>query len=126
MYFAHWVYLHLEHCEETKNVASPTPSPHAVTPTHLRWIFALLARVEETPSADDMAHLRSLARGCVGLIKVAPDDTRTSANSSSSTQEEDGTTQAFAAGCWMVVGAVAGAWSQRDLWQDAEEALASV
>jgi hypothetical protein len=72
-------------------------------------MFALLARVEDTPSADDTAQLRSLARGCVGLIRAG--------------NAIGGAADEYAAGCWMVLAAVASVWAQHDLWQDAEDAL---
>lgn len=98
MYFAHWIHLHLE---------DPAETPHPLSTAHLAWAFALLARVEAVPSADDTAQLRSLARGCVGLIRA-----------------REGTDE-YTVGCWMVLAAVASVWAQHDLWEDAEDALSA-
>lgn len=120
MYLTHWITLHLEH------VSAPPPpdqgapgecaSPHPIALAHLRWAFVLLARVEPVPSADETAQLRALSRACVELIKTP------AARPDGAPAADD---RAFVAACWMVVAAVAGVWAQRDLWMDAEEALAA-
>ncbi|KAG6903457.1 hypothetical protein C0995_005480 [Termitomyces sp. Mi166 len=59
MYFAHWINVHLQ-------------QPHASSrplETHARWIFALLTKVDDYISADDMNLLRILARACIALLK---------------------------------------------------------
>lgn len=97
---------------------------------HLRWVFALLARVDDVPSADETAQLRALARACVGLIKEhwsvphAPTDVK----SDDGGQMHRGMNEesALVASCWMAVAAVAGIWAQWDLWADAEDTLAFV
>jgi hypothetical protein len=81
--------------------STPT-SPHPITDVHLRWVFALLARVDEQTSADEMAQLRALARVCIQLVVHHA---------------------AASSACWMIVAVIAGVWAQRDLWMDAEEAL---
>jgi hypothetical protein len=137
MYFAYWINLHIEHDEEHKSSAvTPASSSCAITEHHLLWIFTLLARVEDTPSADDTAQLRSLVRGCVGLIKTA-NRAQPMLQGYDVTKIETGDvvvaqagsaglkTTAFTAACWMIVGAVTSVWAQHDLWQDAEDALAA-
>jgi hypothetical protein len=106
MYFAHWIHMHLEHLNDPTSVSE---TPHVIGASHLAWVFALLARVEDVPSADDTAQLRSLARGCVGLVKAI---------GSNAVAVDD-----YAVGCWMVLAAVSGVWAQHDLWDDAEETL---
>lgn len=81
------------------------------TESHARWIFALLPRVEENVSADDMNLLRNLARACLGLIK----EKRGKSTDDSQKMGE--------ISCWMVVTAIADVWKQRDLWIDAESIL---
>src|ERR1700733_7803407 len=56
MYFAHWFNLYLQQPD-------PTSLP---LEAHARWIFALLSKVEDHISADDMSLLRNLARACLG------------------------------------------------------------
>ncbi|EKM59252.1 uncharacterized protein PHACADRAFT_136695 [Phanerochaete carnosa HHB-10118-sp] len=110
MYFAHWINLYLE---------EPVPRVCMITETHARWMFALLSWVDDYLSADEMSTLRSLARGCIGLIgdrlgrpksDVGPEDTEDAAIAETS--------------CWLIIAAVTGLWGQYDLWQDAESMLA--
>jgi hypothetical protein len=128
MYFAYWISLHLEHLEEHESAPDPPPSPHPISANHLLWIFTLLARVEETPSADDTAQLRSLARGCVGLMKdasrsgTATDEAALMVDQAEVSGENS---RGFVAACWMVLAAVTTVWAQHDLWEDAEQSLAS-
>lgn len=113
MYFAHWINLYLE---------EPAPRICTITETHARWMFALLSRVDDYLSADETSTLRSLARGCIGLVKD-----RLERRSSPDAGAEDTQNAAIAeASCWMVVAAVVGLWGQHDLWQDAESMLAEL
>ena len=115
MYFAHWINLSLE---------EPFPRERAITETHGRWMFALLSRVDDYLSADEMSTLRSLARGCMGLIK---DRLQRRANRAAPNVEADvGDVRIAETSCWLVIAAVVGLWGQRDLWQDAESMLADV
>lgn len=117
MYFSHWISLYLE---------DDNPGACTITETHGRWMFALLSRVDDYLSADEMSTLRSLARGCMGLIKdrlqrrdaqAAPDVEAVGAVDFPSIGETS---------CWLIIAAVVGLWGQRDLWQDAESMLANV
>ncbi|KDQ29464.1 hypothetical protein PLEOSDRAFT_1040169 [Pleurotus ostreatus PC15] len=110
MYFAHWMNLYLE---------EPETSTMIPTESHARWIFALLSRVEDHVSADDMSHLRSLARACISLIKVR---LSTSGTSTSSSKVDMMSTTS----CWMTITTIAELWAQRDLWVDAGEMLQSI
>ena len=97
---------------------------------HLRWAFALLARVDDVPSADETAQLRALARACVGLIReycsVPHVATDVKLDDGGQMHREMNEESAFVASCWMAVAAVAGIWAQWDLWADAEETMASL
>ncbi|KAG6378738.1 hypothetical protein JVT61DRAFT_13011 [Boletus reticuloceps] len=119
MYFTHWINVHLQ------NRSDPMTS---ISVSHGRWIFALLTKVEDQLSADEMNLLRNLARACLGLIQryrgnhakgsAAP------AGISDLTLMENATNMSEAS-CWMIFAAVAGHWGQRDLWADAETGLSS-
>lgn len=108
---------------------------------HARWIFALLARVDDFCVADEVSGLRSLARACISFVQAerkrrASEDDAAQTNDLSDGKDEkdangignegraiskDGRMSEIS--CWMVVGAVVGVWAQRDLWMDAEEQL---
>ena len=105
MYFTHWIQLYLK---------APQVGEHVPTESHARWMFALLSRVEEHVSADDMNLLRNLARACLGLLK----DVRGSSTTSLLNVQRMGEIP-----CWLVVAIVADVWKQRDLWIDAESIL---
>jgi hypothetical protein len=110
----------------------------------MRWIFALLTRIDLFCSADDMACLRNLARACLSLISVVR--RRKEGNPQPSTHDErpDRTTETDTCGAethktppgsgsdhkalsecsmWFIFCAVTSIWGQRDLWDDADEAL---
>ncbi|KAG1755503.1 hypothetical protein EDB19DRAFT_1901722 [Suillus lakei] len=93
MYFAHWMNIHLQH---------PADPTFAILESHARWMFALLAKVEDFISADDMSQLRSLARACLELLMGMAETS-----------------------CWIIFTTVSGIWGQSDLWRDAETLLAS-
>ena len=121
-----------------------------LTQTHAQWIFALLTRVEEGISADDMSQLRMLARACMGLLKLVRERGKTSGEAqdiadgviaeaddmsvSDDSQEQDASGRDSTKSvdpyapfnepaCWIVVSAIADFWAQRDLWMDAEMIL---
>ncbi|KAI0082424.1 hypothetical protein K474DRAFT_1655190 [Panus rudis PR-1116 ss-1] len=108
MYFTHWINLHLDRTQ---------PHAHQITDTHARWMFALLSRVDDYLSADEMALLRNLARACMSLLKERlqrpPDD----AGDDTSISESS---------CWMIITAVVGIWGQKDLWMDVESILSEL
>ena len=105
MYFAYWLNLHLDQDEK--------PFPR-LADAHAQWIFFLLTRVDDYVSADDMAMLRSLVRGCLGLLKVMH---REEGREDESIMEES---------CWIIISTIIGVWGQQDLWMDAEEMLRSL
>ncbi|KAI6130371.1 survival motor neuron interacting protein 1-domain-containing protein [Pisolithus croceorrhizus] len=107
MYFAHWINLHLQNIDDASK---------AITDSHARWILSLLAKVEDTVSADEMSLLRNLARACLGILQTRRN------LSAGRVEAAEAITDAS---CWMVFTAVAGVWGQKDLWTDAETALSS-
>lgn len=111
MYFAHWMNIHLQH---------PAEPTFAILESHARWMFALLAKVEDFISADDMSQLRSLARACLELLvrrrKAGGPGVPDNLSSKNGMAETS---------CWMIFTAVSGIWGQKDLWRDAETLLAS-
>jgi len=113
MYFTHWMNLHL--------TADP-PFPR-LTKTHAQWIFALLSRVEEYISADDMSLLRNLARACLAMLKQLRTTVKQEIDAF---QPQDDTAIMGESSLWIIISAVAGVWGQRDLWMDAEDMLRSV
>ncbi|KAI0284245.1 hypothetical protein BGY98DRAFT_584873 [Russula aff. rugulosa BPL654] len=69
-YFTHWFNLYLQSLDTNSNDDHSTTSAYTPTDIHMRWIFALLTRIDLFCSADDMACLRNLARACLSLISV--------------------------------------------------------
>ncbi|KAJ3554405.1 hypothetical protein NM688_g3130 [Phlebia brevispora] len=95
MYFAHWISLYLER---------PVPKTCTISETHARWMFVLLSRVDEYITADEQSTLRSLARGCMGLIKERMQRSVSDVEGSSPSDEPD--TVIGMSSCWMVIAAV--------------------
>ncbi|KAF9226632.1 hypothetical protein BS17DRAFT_494237, partial [Gyrodon lividus] len=117
MYFTHWINIHLQ------NPSDPLTS---ISSSHGRWVFALLTKVEDQLSADEMNLLRNLARACLGLIKnyrTTPEESTAIAEGASDIVGKG--IRMSDTSCWMVFTAVAGHWGQRDLWADAEATLAN-
>ena len=112
MYFAHWLNLFVD---------SPGTSPLIPTACHARWIFSLLARVDDYVSADDMSHLRDLARACIALIRIRLSPEAPLIRERLATGDMMSNTS-----CWIIITTIAQVWAQRDLWMDAEEMLKSV
>ena len=119
MYFTHWINIHLQ------NPSSPVTT---ISVSHGQWIFALLTKIEDQLSADEMNLLRNLARACLGLIQMyrgKPAKKDAMSGGVSSPMPVENTMQMSDASCWIVFAAIAGYWGQRDLWGDAEATLAS-
>ncbi|TFK71806.1 hypothetical protein BDN72DRAFT_895363 [Pluteus cervinus] len=121
MYFTHWMNFHSQQPE--------TPT-HWMTESHARWMFALLTRIDDHISADDMSLLRNLARACIGTLKTRM-QARISNSSSDDVElgeiEEASSPKLMSErDCWMIIATVVGIWAQRDLWTDAEDAVAGV
>jgi len=75
-------------------------------PVHARWLFGLLACLDDDVSGEDMASLRVLARACIKCLVRARQQ---------STQHEGG--------AWMILAVLAGVCGQRDLWDEAQARL---
>ncbi|TEB35775.1 hypothetical protein FA13DRAFT_1788379 [Coprinellus micaceus] len=111
MYFTHWINNHLQKVDQ--NVFPPRNS-------HARWMFALLSRIEDYVSADDMNLLRNLVRACLALLKhiiereLAPSTSRISLVPDAMSKQS----------CWIIISTVVHVWKQKDLWVDAESILA--
>ncbi|KAH7931194.1 hypothetical protein BV22DRAFT_1042555 [Leucogyrophana mollusca] len=122
MYFTHWINIHLQ---------QPTVPSCFIQENHARWIFALLAKVDDHLFADDMSLLRNLARACLGVLKelIQKDSTPASqAGAGPSATGQNNITKVSsmkASSCWVIFTAIASGWGQRDLWMDAESVLAS-
>ena len=136
-YFTQWIQCHFDH-----SFLSPPPPPpgtrapagqvYDLTPTHARWIFALLARLDEHLTGDEISVLRHLARQLLRVVKAEKlaaeaSEVRSGAvlRAAAGVDECVVRQQASmgATGCWMVVAAVSDVWRQKDLWADAEDAL---
>lgn len=106
MYFNHWITLF--------GTEPGTPDKQIIS-VHARWMFALLSRVDEQISADDMSLLRQLARSILKLLKYAREEDSSDAEVKAISKID----------CWIVFTIIATVWSQHDLWTDAEDALDS-
>ncbi|KAJ2931605.1 hypothetical protein H1R20_g5530, partial [Candolleomyces eurysporus] len=109
MYFTHWINNHLE---KGQDIFPPRGS-------HARWIFALLSRIDDHVSADDMNLLRNLARACMALLKRRIERKLAPSTSASSDMLDSMSMEA----CWMIISIVVHVWKQKDLWMDAESML---
>lgn len=107
--------------EKESNEETPGAVEHRIDGIHHRWMFALLGLLETELVGSDISTLRVLARGVIRLAQVviAGEDTEPLEE----TALEGGTPPSTVAGCWMVVAAIVGVWGQRDIWDEAQEAL---
>lgn len=90
---------------------------------HGRWMFALLAHIDSQLLAGEMSVLRQVAKACIRLLKVDLDQ-GDEADSVDESADED-TTGIGRSACWLVIGAVASGFAQRDLWDEAASILTS-
>ena len=104
MYFVYWFNLYLD-----------GPQGHIYQPTesHARWMFALLTRIDDRISGDDIALLRSLVRVCIAILKRSRGQ-RLVPSGKDAIRERS---------CWIIISTVVDMWEQRDLWMGAEEML---
>ncbi|WFD00327.1 hypothetical protein MYAM1_003075 [Malassezia yamatoensis] len=89
----------------------------AIYPLHSQWLFALLARLDQRLSGDEIAYLRALARTCISLIVQFRSDCARNAT----IPEES--SLVHESGAWIIISIVAGVWGQQDLWTEAEQRL---
>jgi hypothetical protein len=140
MYFTHWFNLYLQSLDASGNGTDNTTSAYTPTDIHMRWIFALLTRIDLYCSAADMACLRNLARACLSLISVVrrrkEGSPRPSTHDEQAEMDTSGAETSMAlpnsggddktlseCSMWFVICAVTSIWGQRDLWDDADDAL---
>ncbi|KAK7060464.1 hypothetical protein VNI00_001229 [Paramarasmius palmivorus] len=118
MYFTHWINVHVE------GHPSGTTLPR-LKQAHAQWIFALLTRVGDFISADDMNLLRNLSRACFSLLKLIitekKDDLKRDGLTTDISADEE--CEMDQKSCWIIVSVIVGVWHQRDLWIDAEQML---
>ncbi|EAU84635.2 hypothetical protein CC1G_00154 [Coprinopsis cinerea okayama7 len=113
MYFTHWLNSHLQSADR---------SSFCPRESHARWIFALLSRIDDHISADDMNLMRNLARACIGLLGNLIERRISPRISLSLSEEEDDSMSERS--CWIILAVIVHVWKQRDLWMDAEAVLA--
>lgn len=104
MYFVYWFNLYLD---------EPQGQIYQPTECHARWMFALLTRVDDRISGDDIALLRSLVRVCIAILK----------RSRAQPLLPSGKDTIRERSCWIIISTVVDMWEQRDLWMGAEEML---
>lgn len=90
------------------------PLRYALHPLHTRWLFSLLAHLDRRLSGGEIAGLRALARSCIAaLTHVRSLRAQAMVDSDEDFLEQE-------SGAWMLLVIVAGAWGQRDLWDEAK------
>ena len=90
------------------------PLRYALHPLHTRWLFSLLAHLDRRLSGEEIAGLRALARSCIAaLTHVRSLRAQAMVDSDEDFLEQE-------SGAWMLLVIVAGAWGQRDLWDEAK------
>lgn len=112
----YWIMIPLSGSE----VHHLSPVLPALSPTLSQWCFAALAKLELWLTSDEISVLRTLARASIASITL-----RRMRMLSSQPHMPVIDTEAES-GAWTVVAIVAGVWGQNDLWQAAEQALASL
>ncbi len=117
MYFGHWIDRRLEQGS----------LPYTdITQAHGRWIFSLLSRVDDWISSDEISQLRTLARGCMGLVAEGRRRRPPAAREADAGETEEDSIIIDERACWMIVTAITGLWGQTDLWMDAESMLSKI
>ena len=115
MYFGHWINHRLEEGS----------LPYTdITQTHARWIFSLLSRVDDWISGDEISQLRTLARGCMGLLaERRRRRSAATARAAEAGEIDEASLCINERACWMIITVITGLWGQTDLWMDAESML---
>jgi hypothetical protein len=118
MYLTHWINLNVQQADRAQ-----------MTETHARWMFALLTRIDDFISADDMNLLRNLARACLSLLKQHI-RRRVMIGGVNEVRRlvfgEETPGYMGERSCWMIISIIVGVWAQRDLWMDAEGTLSDI
>ena len=89
-------------------------------------MFALLSRVDEHLSSDELSTLRGLARACIAFIKdLNKNDVAVKSEGEVGPRWVGDPADAplDERACWIVVAIISDFWGQKDLWMDAESAL---
>lgn len=95
----------------------------ALPPILSQWCFATLAKLDTRLVSDEISILRTLARACIASIALRR---RRLTASAQVNVEGKAISRSAETGAWIVVAIVAGLWGQSDLWEAAEQDLASV
>ena len=140
MFIAYWIRNSLEGTTAPSQTLS---RPFHFPRHHQQWAFALLTQLDTSLRSEEISHLREVARACIAAIRedlvldgpviVEADsgveliDTAVSSRTPVNPYlGNDNPRYGHLVGAWMVVGAIASVWGQRDMWQDAEETLAEL
>ncbi|QRV72890.1 SIP1 domain-containing protein [Ceratobasidium sp. AG-Ba] len=121
MFISHWIRKSLENISST-TPPNPLTRPFYFPRHHQQWAFALLAQLDTSLRSEEISHLRELARACIDAIK---EDLEFDGPAFVPPTLEDSITAKYThlIGTWMIVGAVASVWGQRDMWEHAEDVL---
>lgn len=92
--------------EQSQSQAQAHPPPR-LEPSHQRWLFWLLVRLDRHLVSESISDLRELARACISLAKAS-----------------SGQSGEPMVGYWMAVSAITGVWGQKDIWEEARAAFA--
>ncbi|KAG9011529.1 hypothetical protein FRB94_008098 [Tulasnella sp. JGI-2019a] len=114
MFFTFWINMRLDRLRADENHHY---NPLALCDNDAKWIFCLLARLDEILAGEQISTLRDLARACLSLLL----ESLKGANGEilkTAVERQTGRDS-----CWMVIVAVAKGWGQRDLWEDAIQAV---
>lgn len=140
MFIAHWIRKSLDGTPIYALQSTLARPPH-FPKHHQQWAFSLLAQLDTSLRSEDISHLRETARACIAAIRrdlesdgpvVVEADSGVSLiggdqiGSTTRDEVDHSFWYAHLTGTWMIVGAIASVWGQRDMWQDAEEALADL
>ncbi|KAJ1309022.1 hypothetical protein OPQ81_004703 [Rhizoctonia solani] len=121
MFMAHWMRRSLEHAPP------PKPRPSHFPKHHQQWTFSLLAHLDTGLRSEEISHLRELARACIAVIREdLESDGPTIVDQDAVGGNGREGKYTHLTGTWMIVGAIASIWGQRDMWQNAEEVLADL
>jgi len=116
MFFTFWMNTRLDVLRRNETVASGHNSL-ALCDNDAKWIFCLLARIDEGIAGEQISTLRELARACISILLESLKGMR-KPESSSSYERQTGRDA-----CWMIIAAVAKGWGQKDIWEEAVQAI---
>ncbi|CCO31890.1 hypothetical protein BN14_05941 [Rhizoctonia solani AG-1 IB] len=128
MFLAYWMRRSLDY---SPSLTIPPTRPLHFPKHHQQWTFSLLAHLDTGLRSEEISHLRELARACIAVVRedlegegpIVVDQNPVGEQGERKLSEGK---YSHLIGVWMVVGAIASIWGQRDMWQNAEEALADL